>query len=167
MEYERYAIPLACPLRVGCLSRGEFISVKLNSVFGARRLKSLEKGAETFGEKEKRMHSAYHDMFKENQALKARLKKFRMETATQNLSRARSNYTKVASAAGLNVFEHCKRLERDLPTSSRCLANFQRMLKAIDKHDRELVNSLDREQKLLDLCAVRFMWIHVPLQHSL
>ena len=56
--------------------------------------------------------------------------------------------TKVASAAGLNVFEHCKRLERDLPTSSRCLANFQRMLKAIDKHDRELVASLVRTAAL-------------------
>jgi hypothetical protein len=33
----------------------------------------------------------------------------------------------------LNVFEHCKRLERDLPSSSRCLSNFQRVLKAIDK----------------------------------
>ena len=75
------------------------------------------------------------------------------------------------------MFEHCKRLERDLPHSSRCLANFQRVLKAIDvrahlqphadalstivaarckptqKQDKELVAALDREQELLDVCA--------------
>jgi predicted metal-dependent hydrolase len=51
------------------------------------------------------------------------------------------------------VFEHCKRLERDLPSSSRCIANFQKVLKAIDKQDRELVDTLDREQQLLELHA--------------
>jgi hypothetical protein len=61
------------------------------------------------------------------------MRKMRGDLGAQTHTRARSTYGKVASAAGLNVFEHCKRLERDLPSSSRCLANFQRVLKAIDK----------------------------------
>jgi hypothetical protein len=61
------------------------------------------------------------------------MRKMRGDLGAQTHTRARSTYGKVASAAGLNVFEHCKRLERDLPSSSRCLSNFQRVLKAIDK----------------------------------
>ena len=61
------------------------------------------------------------------------MRKMRGDLGAQTHTRARSTYGKVASSAGLNVFEHCKRLERDLPSSSRCLANFQRVLKAIDK----------------------------------
>jgi hypothetical protein len=64
------------------------------------------------------------------------MRKMRGDLGAQTHTRARSTYGKVASAAGLNVFEHCKRLERDLPSSSRCLSNFQRVLKAIDKQVR-------------------------------
>ena len=79
----------------------------------------------------------YHATFKENEELKQRMRKMRGDLGAQTHTRARSTYGKVASAAGLNVFEHCKRLERDLPSSSRCLANFQRVLKAIDKQVSE------------------------------
>lgn len=81
----------------------------------------------------------YHATYKENEELKQRMRKMRGDHGAQAHTRARSTYGKVASAAGLNVFEHCKRLERDLPSSSRCLANFQRLLKAIDKQVCSLI----------------------------
>ena len=116
-----------------------------------RRLREMGALMDDANGREEQLHSGYHAAFRENEELKMRMRKMRADLGSQTHARARSAYSKVASAAGLNVFEHCKRLERDLPSSSRCLANFQRVLKAIDKQDRELVSALDREQELLDL----------------
>lgn len=118
-----------------------------------RRLQEANAIIAEMKKRESEIHEGYHETFKENASLKQQMRRMRVANSQQSHMRSRSTYTKVASAAGLNVFEHCKRLEQDLPQSSRCLANFQRVLKAIDKHDRELVQALDREQDLLELCT--------------